>query len=474
MLGQHAIDAGAWMSTMLATPLSHGADTVNSHVEGFLTTVYYGPNDGPNALSTAGTGFTMTQVETAMYGSIDQSIGKAATSAGVAAGLGKILHNYEGGCGIQFGNATYQQSVMDDPGCYLPQCYWLNENRRALPNSYCAYHEFVGKVDTGHGSYGLLYDVNNTINSTQFSRALALSDALAGNYSLFDPTFTSAGLVFDSAPSGTLVSTATKGLLPEAALSLTGTGNASFSVAWATDSNGSKVAQTKTVGTVAAGTYSLNLVQTYTNPVTGLQTKTTAIPTITITADTTLRDNFNGGSIDGTKWGAASNVIVNANTAQSGATATQTGGEMVLAFTGTAASSIALPSANTFDLTQTANASTYVKITSVANTGRSFGLAFKGAGSIGFQVDLANGFTRLYKSNGTTSLTQLGSASALTIAAYPWVRLRVVSSQIYVDRAPSTASNPPLETDWVNQLSAVDMATNSLPTTVTMGPFLAA
>jgi hypothetical protein len=175
---------------------------------------------------------------------------------------------------------------MDDPGCYLPQCYWLNENRRALPNSYCAYHEFVGKVDTGHGSYGLLYDVNNTINSTQFSRALALSDALAGNYSLFDPTFTSAGLVYDNSASGTLVSTVTKGLLPEATLSLTGTGSSNFSVAWATDSNGSKVAQVKTaVSNVTAGTYSLSLVQTYTNPVTGLQTKTTAFSaTITVYA----------------------------------------------------------------------------------------------------------------------------------------------------------------------------------------------
>jgi hypothetical protein len=284
MLAGHAIDGGVYFPTMLDWPLSHGADKVDNHVDGFLTTVYYGPNDGPNALSTSGTGFTMTQVQTAMYGSIDSTIALALQCKAAAAARGKILHNYEGGCGIRFGNSTYQQSVMDDPGCYNPQAYWLNENRRALPGSFCCYHEFVGKVDTVHGSYGLVYEVTDTINNTQFSRAQALSDAKNGNYTLFDPTFVAGGVVYDNALSGTICSTFTKGLLPEATLSITGTGSSNFTAVMTTDSNGSKIAQIKTaVSNVTAGTYSLNLVQTYNNPVTGIQTKTTPFSaTITV------------------------------------------------------------------------------------------------------------------------------------------------------------------------------------------------
>jgi hypothetical protein len=68
-----------------------------------------------------------------------------------------------------------------------------------------------------------------------------------------------------------------------------------------------------------------------------------------------------------------------------------------------------------------------------------------------------NFFGITFSSDGTYTLNAVdagvesyGGAGTWTAANFGWIRLRENSNVVYYDRAPTTAANPPAESDWVN------------------------
>lgn len=57
-------------------------------------------------------------------------------------------------------------------------------------------------------------------------------------------------------------------------------------------------------------------------------------------------------------------------------------------------------------------------------------------------------------------LTNYGTLASYTTAAYNWIRMREAGGTIFFDTAPSTASDPPIESDWTNRLSGASNGAN--------------
>jgi hypothetical protein len=157
-----------------------------------------------------------------------------------------------------------------------------------------------------------------------------------------------------------------------------------------------------------------------------------------------LTDNFDGAVIDTAKW----NV-----TADAGTSAYQQDGRLKLK--GPAASAtgyVTLESVSTYDLT---GKSAFVALRQIAS--RALFESVVETAPLSVTLDASN-LLVWYISNGSLKARKRVSASNTDVysvtyntTTHRWFRIREAGGSIYFDTAPSTASNPPIETDWVNR-----------------------
>jgi hypothetical protein len=181
-----------------------------------------------------------------------------------------------------------------------------------------------------------------------------------------------------------------------------------------------------------------------------------------------LTDNFNDNSIDASKWMVGTSLIGASAVTSTGVTLAETNQRIeITETTSTAQRGVALQSVNTIDLTLLT--SHYFKCTT--DLGTSYGLMFGTPGGDVLQINRANSAVALWHLDGVSTRTVLTSAGSTSCAAFPWARLRYRASDdtFLVDVAPAAASNPPVESDWVNKLTLARPA--YIPTTVNIGLF---
>lgn len=162
----------------------------------------------------------------------------------------------------------------------------------------------------------------------------------------------------------------------------------------------------------------------------------------------TLTDSFTGTTVDTSKW------IVNQ---VSGGTVAQVGDRLHLTpSTGTSYTAATILSATDYDLT---NGSIYIKylqrVGSTSGTESSFEIRDSVEGtniSFGFWDDSGDGLHAQFRNFGTNEFNE-HFTTLVHPTDYAWLRLRHSGSTMFWDTAPSTASNPPLESEWVNRAS---------------------
>jgi hypothetical protein len=157
-----------------------------------------------------------------------------------------------------------------------------------------------------------------------------------------------------------------------------------------------------------------------------------------------LSDNFDGSVVDTSKWTV---------TADTGTSAYQLDGRLRLK--GPAASAtgyVTLESVSTYDLT---GKSAFVALRQIAS--RALFESVVETAPLSVTLNASN-LLVWYISNGSLKARKRVSASNTDVysvtyntTTHRWFRIREASGSIYFDTAPSTASNPPIETDWVNR-----------------------
>jgi hypothetical protein len=177
-------------------------------------------------------------------------------------------------------------------------------------------------------------------------------------------------------------------------------------------------------------------------------------------AASTLTDNFDAASLDTAKWYRA-NISGAAATSQ----ITQAAGTLNISADGTVAApyNAIARSVNKFDIR---GSSVFAKIVSHVVTNASdwgyWQTGFRVYGSnanqgFGFVIDSkpavinVRAYSGLYPIATGESYTTIGTTIPYDPATHAWFRLREAAGTLYFDTAPSTASNPPIEADWVNQ-----------------------
>lgn len=472
-----------------------------------------------------------------MYAIVDSTITSQLAAKAVADSNGLKFARYEGGRGDTFNDQTFLNSLDADAGGHDVMAYYLNEDRRRIGKTIpLAYHDFIDRLTTGSaGSFGLLHSAIDVVSSSP--KASAVAEAMLGNFTMTDVRLPSSSIVHANSPAGTIVGTLS-GFLPEAALSIVDASG------WFTvDSSGNI---TTTGVAMTSGAHSVSVVQTPNAGITVTNGPTKTTSGISLTIDPAVPiDTFSvAGSPDATQWGATTAAPINLGVTNSGVSVANSGGSLVLTFTGTTGSRGAcLPYANTLDLSQnttqlwnhsggtnvgrdhgvcfynpfslvtTGNTHTSTTLDGLANTtGVAVGMLVTGTGiptntfvtainsgtsvtlsqaatgtaSIsvtftwaGFLIDRAAGTTNVYRTNGTSSVSNMGSKPTRTDASWPWMRYRILNdgtggnTRLHIDHGPSTASNAPLETDWSKDDIVVDMTANHLPTSgLTWGPYI--
>lgn len=175
-----------------------------------------------------------------------------------------------------------------------------------------------------------------------------------------------------------------------------------------------------------------------------------------------LTDNFNG-AFDTAKW---TKVITQAGSD----TVDNSGGALVLTTTtATDASTVQAASTGSHNLI---GSSIFVKVVQPARTTgdvwgieTQFQLEMDPGGTVGdrmlWTITSDGQLQANYQDNYTGGTpTVVTSAYFANAATYKWLRLREASGTYYWDTAPETASNPPIEADWVNRKS---LALASMP-----------
>lgn len=155
-------------------------------------------------------------------------------------------------------------------------------------------------------------------------------------------------------------------------------------------------------------------------------------------------DTFDGASLDTSKWTEVSAHPAGSNTQASGC--------LVQAVTTSAAGYDVVRSVGTFSLLSKA---AFIKLVEPLNSPQdgadtAFRLTDNASGDfINFTADKLNGL--LFAGHSTGGSSSYDAGVALT---YPvWLRMRESAGTVYWDTAPNTASNPPIESDWVNAAS---------------------
>jgi hypothetical protein len=428
----------------------YGSGICDDHFDIYAVAPYFNATTGAHALANTYTG-ALSAVWTALYGSVDYNFDFAASHCAKAASRGKGFGIYEGGNGVGFTDQTYENTVIADTGIEGPSSYFFNEFRRRFGNSPGAYHVFIAKPANESGqwdNYGLLNNV--TTDETTAPLFIPFYESNRGNFTLFDPAITVQAGLDASLPSGTVAAVIANGLLPEATVTLSGTGAGNFTVTPTTDSSGGETVSIEMNGTTPAGTYSaLSITQTYNNPITGVQTKTTAVPTITISAaPVTVSDNFNGGSLDGSKWTTGIGLL-GTIPSMSGAsmTVTQSGGTLSLAY-GTTASNhgITLQSIATTDITD--GRRRYFKTVQAAT--HSYGMAFGTPGGSVLHVNRGNGNIQ-FETWISGSYSNIRTATSYSVASYPYIGFRYVSGNIHVD-VLGPGLDPTVDANWTKDV----------------------
>lgn len=178
-----------------------------------------------------------------------------------------------------------------------------------------------------------------------------------------------------------------------------------------------------------------------------------------------LQDSFSGSAIDTSKWTV---------TADSGTSALQMGGRLKLI--GPAAGTtgyVSVASKNTYDLT---NKSVFISMPRIAT--RSRFESFCESYPIQIGLDATHFFDWAIWNGGLTAHDKNGGSrndlysTTYSATTHRWFRIRHQTSdnKIYWDTAPATASNPPLESQWVNRFSeTAPFAITAIGVSVTLG-----